>query len=695
MTTISKEQNMAESTPRDLHEYLTTFIKQALATYLAQEEIAFDVEQLPLDLRFSTQASFGDYSMPVMPWTGKNKLAHQPMVIAEALATILRDMKIPAIQEITVTRPGFLNFSLNRPFIGQVIIERVLDAGADFGKNDVGLGTKVVIEHTNINSNKAAHVGHVRNACIGDTVVRMLHTQGYTVEAENYIDDSGVQVADVVLGFTLLHQGKLQLAEGNEQLPGESFDYFCSRVYVAVGKAYEVAEKVKESEPEQLQGLTELRKAVLHAIEHGGEPEGGPDYPVMAADISRQIVQAHLKTMSRLNVSYDLLTWESVVLHAGLWKRTFEMLRDEGLLEKPETGKMAGCWILPFGEGETQTDEGDRSSDKIIVRSDGTATYTAKDIAYQLWKFGLGDDPRIGVQFNFVPWGRQPGGRLLWTMRTPEDTNPNSEEADPKRFGHARRVINVIDVRQSYLQQVVYESLRRLGFTEQAENSTHLAYEVVTLSAATAAQLGVDTSDGRSYYAFSGRKGIEIKADDLMNTAVTRMMETKPELAPEVAAIAAASAIRYFMIRFNLQQVIALDIDEVLRANGETGVYLQYAYARANSILRKLEKAGYEMPERLAVLPEQLEQSEWELLRHIDAYPRQLAEASTKLAPIVLASYVYDLAAHFSDFYEHTPPILREENEQVKAFRVMLVNATVQTMGNAMRTLGFIPLESM
>ena len=686
---------MAESTPRDLHEYLTTFITQALVTYLAQEEIVFDVAQLPIDLRFSAQASFGDYSMPVMPWASKNKLARQPMLIAEALATILRDMKIPAIQEITVTKPGFLNFRLNRPFIGQVIIERVLDAGADFGLSDVGIGTKVVVEHTNINSNKAAHVGHVRNACIGDTVVRMLRTQGYTVEAENYIDDSGVQVADVVLGFRLLQQGKLQLAEGNEQLPGESFDYFCSRVYVAVGKAFEAAEKVKESEPEQLQRLTELRKAVLHAIEHGGEPEGGPDYPVMAADISRQIVQAHLKTMSRLNVSYDLLTWESAVLHAGLWKRTFEMLRDEGLLEKPETGKMAGCWILPFGEGEAQTDEGDRSSDKIIVRSDGTATYTAKDISYQLWKFGLADDPRIGVQFDFVPWGLQPGGRMLWTMRTPEDTNLNGEEADPKRFGHARRVINVIDVRQSYLQQVVYESLRRLGFTEQAENSTHLAYEVVTLSAATAAQLGVDTSDGRSYYAFSGRKGIEIKADDLMNTAVTRMMETKPELSPEVAAIAAASAIRYFMIRFNLQQVIALDIDEVLRANGETGVYLQYAYARANSILRKLEKAGYEIPERLEALPEQLDQSEWELLRHIDAYPRQLAEASTKLAPIVLASYVYDLAAHFSDFYEHTPPILREENEQVKAFRVMLVNATVQTMGNAMRTLGFIPLESM
>jgi arginyl-tRNA synthetase len=374
------------------------------------------------------------------------------------------------------------------------------------------------------------------------------------------------------------------------------------------------------------------------------------------------------------------------------------MLRDSGLLEKPESGKMAGCWILPFGDGNAQTDEGERSSDKIIVRSDGTATYTAKDIAYQMWKFGLADDPRIGVQFQFVPWGRQHDGRLLWTMLTPELANMNAEipeGVDPKRFGHAKRVINVIDVRQSYLQQVVYESLRRLGYTDQAENSIHLAYEVVTLSAATAAQLGVDTSDGRNYYAFSGRKGIEIKADDLMNAAIDRMVETKPELSPEIAAIAAASAIRYFMIRFNLQQVIALDIDEVLRANGETGVYLQYAYARANSILRKLDAVGYEAPEPLENLPESLEQSEWELLRHIDAYPRALAEASAKLAPNMLASYVYELASHFSDFYEHTTPILREENERVKAFRVTLVNATVQTMANALRILGFIPLESM
>jgi arginyl-tRNA synthetase len=679
---------------KDFYDYLIEIIKQAVNTYLTAEQLQIDIDQLPIDLRFSAQSSFGDYSMPVMAWASKNKLGRPPLKIAEALATILRDTRTNAIQEVTVTKPGFINFKLNRSQVGKTIIEHILEEGPDFGLNNVGIQKKVLVEHTNINSNKAAHVGHLRNACIGDTVVRMLRTQGYHVEADNYIDDSGVQVADVVVGFTLLQRGQLQLPGGNEQLPDESFDYYCSRVYVAVGKLYE------DKNSERGQEVLALRREVLKAIEHAAdEPAAGPDYAVMAADLSHQIVQAHLKTMSRLNITYDLLTWESAILQAGLWTRVFTMLRSRNLLEKPETGPAAGCWILPFGDGETQTNDGDRTSDKILVRSDGTATYTAKDIGYQLWKFGLTDDPDINVQFHFVPWGLQKDGRTLWTMRPPKDTAlTSSEETDPKRFGHTNRAINVIDTRQSYPQQVVYESLRRLGYPEQADNSTHLAYEVVTLSAATAAQLGVDTSDGRDFYAMSGRKGIEIKADDLINAAVERMLEVRKQenrgdFSEETAAILAASAIRYFMIRYNLQQIIALDMDEALRATGDTGVYLQYAYARANSIQRRLQAAGYEIPARLEQLPEQLEQSEWELIRHIDAYPRRLAEASANLAPSMLASYAFDLATHFSDFYEHTTPILKETNEQIKAFRALLVQATVQTMNNVLRVLGFEPLE--
>src|ERR1700680_4781276 len=238
MPITSQEQETTNAIPGDLYDYLVSLIEKATATYLAREQIAVDLEQLPIELRFSAQASFGDYSVPLMKWA-KNIPGRTGLVIAEGLAAILQDMDAPAIAEISVTKPGYLNFSLNRPVVGRDVIERVLDAGADFGQNDVGAASKVVVEHTAINSNKAAHVGHLRNACLGDTVVRMLRSQGYNVEANNYIDDTGVQVADVVVALILLQEGLLELPEGNDQLPGESFDYYCSRLYVAVGRAYE------------------------------------------------------------------------------------------------------------------------------------------------------------------------------------------------------------------------------------------------------------------------------------------------------------------------------------------------------------------------------------------------------------------------------------------------------------------------
>lgn len=680
-----------DAAPQDFITQLTALLKQAVASYIRDEGLAVEADALPFDVRPSAQASFGDYGIPAMPWSAKTRLGRPPMVIAEALATRLRAMEHPIIREVTVAAPGFLNIALDRPQSGAEIIARVQDAGDKFGQNQLGAGTKIVIEHTNINSNKAAHVGHLRNSCIGDTVARALRSQGYQVEVENYIDDTGVQVADVVVGLTLLERGELEIEGGPKQLPDESYDYYCSRVYVATGKAY-------DARPE----LLEMRRVVLHSIEAGSAatPAGEPDYAARAADLSAKIVKAHLGTMSRLNIFYDLLTWESAIVNAGLWRRTFEMLRDSGLLRKPESGPAKDCWILPFGDGDTSTDEGERTADKILVKSDGTATYTGKDIAYQLWKFGLSEDPRIGVRFHFIPWGMQANGQELWTMRAAVNAKEARKEAKPTRFGHADRVINVIDTRQSYPQQVVYESLRRLGYTDQAENSKHLAYEVVALSTAAAASLGVDTSDGRSSYAMSGRKGIEIKADDLINLAIDRLMaaregEASGGMSREAAATLAASAIRYFMVRFDLQQMIVLDIDQALRSNGDSGVYLQYAHARAHSIQRRLAESGYTSPDVLTTLPDTLEQSEWDLLRHIDAWPRALAEAAAMLEPHRIASYAFDLATRFSDFYDHTPPIIREKDERAKAFRSSLVRATAQTLRNVLTTLGFTPLERL
>lgn len=599
-------------------------------------------------------------------------------------------MKHPMVRAVNVEKPGFLNITLDHASVGAAIIARALESGDGFGESKVGDGTKVVIEHTNINSNKAAHVGHLRNSCIGDTVARSLRSQGYIVEVENYIDDTGVQVADVVVGLTLLERGDLDVEGGPVQLPDESFDYYCSRVYVATGRAY-------EARPE----LLAMRRAVLRGIEAGSKatPAGEPDYATRAADLSARIVNAHLGTMSRLNIYYDLLTWESAIVNAGLWKRTFEMLRDSGVLIKPEFGPAKDCWVVPFGDNETD-DDAQRTTDKILVKSDGTATYTGKDIAYQLWKFGLSDDSRIGVKFHFIPWSTQANGEALWTMRAAVSAKEARKEAKPGRFGHADRVINVIDTRQSYPQQVVYESLRRLGYTEQAEKSTHLAYEVVALSPAAAASLGVDVSDGRSTYAMSGRKGVEIKADDLINLAIERLMapragEPDSGMSREAAAALAASAIRYFMVRFDLQQMIVLDIDQALRPNGDSGVYLQYAHARAHSILRRLAESGYTEPATLSDLPASLDPSEWDLLRQIDAWPRSLAEATVLLEPHRIAAYALDLATRFNDFYDHTPPVLRETNIPTKDFRATLVRAAAQTLRNALTILGFTPLNRL
>jgi arginyl-tRNA synthetase len=684
------DAGLAASAEGDLIERLTDLLRTAAAAYIRAEGLEADVATLPFDVRPAAQASFGDYGMPLMSWAGKQRLGRPPMQIAEGVAERLRAAHSPIIREVSVARPGFLNITLDQPSVGQGVLARVAAAGDGYGAAQAGAGVKVVIEHTAINSNKAAHVGHLRNSCVGDTAARMLRTQGYQVEVQNYIDDTGVQVADVVVAQELIRRGELEVEGGPEPLPGESFDYYCSRVYVAVGKAY-------ERRPE----LAEMRRAVLHSIEHGGAREPGlPDYAQQAADLSAAIVRAHLTTMSRLNIYYTLLTWESAIVAAGLWRHTFETLRDRGILRKPESGPAKGAWILPFGEGESQSDEGDHSSDKILVKSDGTATYTGKDIATQLWKFGISDDPSIGVHFHFLPWGKQENGEELWTMRATATADEARREAPAADFGHANRVVNVIDVRQSYPQQVVYESLRRLGYVEQAENSRHLAYEVVALSPAAAASLGIDTSDGRSSYAMSGRKGIEIKADDLINLAIERLLAPRePDAAPSMsratAATLATSAIRYFMVRFDLQQIIVLDIDQALRPGGDSGVYLQYAHARAQSILRRLGEAGYQAPAKLPGLPAALDQSEWDLLRHIDAWPRALAEATDLLEPHRVAAYAFDLATRFSDFYDHTSPVLREADASVKAFRARLVRATTQTLRNALLTLGIEPLDRL
>ena len=609
----------------------------------------------------SARPEFGDWSTPA-PLRAARVLREPPRRIAERLRDRLSAQQVEHVGAWSVSG-GYVNAHLDDASWAPAVIDEARTRRADQPVAppdgfEVVAG-KTLIEHTNINTNKAAHVGHLRNACLGDSVARILLRTGHRVEVNNYIDDTGVQVADVVVGIREL---------GMEPLPGEPFDQYCSRVYVEMSRRY-------EAEPE----LLERRRATLHDIESRHNPTAE-----FAKQLAARIVAAHLATMRRFDIGYDLLTWESDILELGFWRTAFEQLRERGAIVLAESGRNKGCWIMPWDEGDdeapdeprAEADDEDRDA-KVLVKSDGVATYTAKDIAYQLWKFGL-----LGLDFHYRTWDPS-------DPRSPATTTASAEGADRDAggYGHAARVINVIDARQAYLQGVVRQALDRLGHHAEAERSVHLAYEVVALSPAAARELGLRVEDGRNV-ALSGRRGIEVRADDLLDLAVGKVREKARD--EESARSLAAGAVRWYLQKFSLPQIIAFDFDEALRTTGDTGVYVQYAHARAAGVLRKVaEDPGPPLP------PARLEPVERALLHALDAYPAGLAEAATALSPTPLTTYVFGLASAWSDFYEHTPPVVREQDPSMRRFRRALADATRATLADALGALGIAAPEQV
>ncbi len=442
---------------------------------------------------------------------------------------------------------------------------------------------KKMVEHTSINPNKAAHIGHVRNAVLGDTFVRILQAAGERVEVQNYIDNTGVQVADVVVGF--MHIEKMNLddikALDSSLPPERPFDYYCWDLYTQVGLFYRDGDPKSDPNPERLK----LRTDVLHALE-----EGNSSTAELADYVATRNVEQILDTMERLEIRYDLLARESDILHLHFWDRAFELMKAAGVLRLETEGKHAGCWVMPF-ESHTGTDE--HESDKIIVRSNGTVTYTGKDIAYQLWKLG-----HLGLDFNYKPFRAYPDGHVAWVTTT----EPNSEtlpEVPRPDFGSGVKVYNVIDSRQAYPQEIVARGVAAIVPEVGADASTHLGYEMVALSPAACEELGMELSEAdraRPFVEMSGRKGLGVKADDLIDRleadAFREVAARHPELSVEeqqaTAHQIAVGALRYFLLKFTRNSVIAFDFKEALSFEGETGPYCQYAAVRANSIFRKL-----------------------------------------------------------------------------------------------------------
>ena len=630
-------------------------LKTRLAADLARViRERFGVEHEPA-LEVPPRRELGDLASPAAMQLAR-VLKRNPRAIAEEIKGALGPTEaLGMVRDVQVQGAGFLNFFLDRRLFAAGLMDAALVGGP------APRGGKVVIEHTNINPNKAAHIGHLRNAVLGDILGRSLKSLGYPVEIQNYIDDTGVQLADVVVGFLdLRHLDVAAVAA----LP-EPFDYYCWDLYSEVGRWY-------EDNPEGQR----LRRETLHQME-----AGTGERAEMGRLVTRRIVGRHLGTMRRIDVSYDLLTRESDILGLNFFEQAFARLKESGAVHLEAEGKNAGCWVMPLSQSEEFA--GLEDPDKVIVRSDGTVTYVGKDIAYQLWKFGL-----LGRDFGYRFW--QAEG--VW------ETTRDGVEGHPL-FGGAWRVFNVIDVRQSYLQKIVRAGLQALGHTAEADRSVHFAYEMVALSPATARQLGflgsADGSDGEDkFLEMSGRKGIGVKADDLMDQLIVKAREEigkrNRDLADaELDGLArqiAVAALRFFMVKATNNRVIAFDFDEALSFEGESGPYLQYSLVRAKNIRRRLQQEGIAADvfaeDALAVPHELWSEDLWDLILEVAQIGETVEKATENLELSLVARHALEVAQRFNALY-HRHPILQEEDEQVRAARL----ATVQIFRRGLETL--------
>jgi len=639
-------------------------LEKALLHRIAER---YNVHYDSLNFTIPPKIELGELALPVA-FDLARKVKRPPIEIARELASDAGG--IAGIWKADVAGSGYLNFHLDRGAFAAELAASV--AQQRFGRASEPEETgKIVVEHTNINPNKAAHIGHLRNATLGDSFVRCLRFLGHQVEVQNYLDNTGVQVADVVVGLERM-EGKT-LAD--VQAVGGKFDYYCWDVYARVADFYQESEENRK-----------WRSLTMQAVEAGNNPTAE-----LAEYVAMRIVKAHLATMARINVQYDLLPRESEILHLHFWNKAYQLLKDRRAIYYVDEGKNRGCWVMMTGNPQSELSREEAEDDeKIIVRSDGTVTYVGKDMAYQLWKFGL-----LGLDFQYRPY-ETANGHPLWVTAAEPDS-----QSTPPHFGRAHRVYNVIDSRQAYLQNIVVQGLQALGFHEQAKNSIHFSYEMVALTAACCDELGFPLSEQdrkRPYVEVSGRKGLGVKADDLLDALVRKALaevQARHALSNEesenIARIIAVGALRYFLLRFARNTVIAFDFKEALNFDGETGPYVQYAVVRANNIFRKLAESGEEPPgpgpcpgfgDFLAG-----DNEIWELVYQAARLPEIVRQIAQSLELGQLCKYAFSLAQRFNLFY-HKHHILSETDLQKRQHLLLVTDLVRKQLAQALYLLG-------
>lgn len=662
-----------------------TLLSRIQAILLAQ----YDITLAQLAVELPPSIALGEFALPIAFELAK-RLRKAPRAIATELQKALTEdlPNLPGVASIEIAGAGYLNIKLDR---AATVLRIARDEHADVG----GPGFRL-IEHTSINPNKAAHIGHLRNAILGDTFARLLrrdsYKSGYEIGVQNYIDNTGVQVADVVVGFTELLQLSLngvselltELMETNRLI-----DYYCWDLYARVSQWY--------TEPgtsaEELARRKKLRLDTLHALETGGN-----ETAAIAELISTSVLRRHLDTMQRLGIEYDFLPRESEILSLHFWDAARALMIEKGVLYQETEGKNKGCWVMKRANTEGITEDGPDEEAKVIVRSNGTVTYVGKDIAYHLWKFGLLEKDFYYEQFHEYP------SHACWISTGSAERNDLSHPV----FAKADAIYNVIDSSQSDPQNNVIAALRGMGFVSAADRYTHFSYEKVALTPRCAIELGYTISDedkARPFIEVSGRKGLGVKADDLIDrliaAAKTQVDARNPGLSDadrlQIAKQVAVGALRYFMLRFNRNTIIAFDFKDALSFEGETGPYVQYAIVRAANIFRK---SGTTEAEALAQIPTgdalagllatEDGTSLWETWLMAARLTVLIEQTIASAEPALLTKYAFQLAQQFNNFY-HRHHILNEQDATKKA--LLLATAAVARR-EMVRALGLLGIEA-
>jgi arginyl-tRNA synthetase len=627
----------------------------------ANEAVKFSLKKLDIknekfNLTEPTRDEFGDLSCNIAFLLTK-ELQKSPQVIASMLVEQYHQFHNETysnqsyISSVVAHESGYINFQVNLALMGKEVISDILKNNAS--RMDIGNGKKVIIEHTSVNPNKALHVGHLRNVAIGDTMYRILRDTNYDVRVLNYVDDSGLQVADILVGFLFL---KFPVTPPNNNI---KFDTYCgNEIYVKVNELY-------EKDPT----LVEKRKSLLKKLEEGDEQINS-----FASEITSKVLKDQLRTCWRMKARYDLLNFESHIIISKLWEKTFERMRNENIIMKETEGENAGCWV--FGS--------DVEGTKIIVRSDGTATYIAKDIPYALLKVGTLED-----QFKYQVFLKQWDNTTLWSS-----TTDDLKETNQPHFFPAEDSITVIDNRQTRLQRIIQEILNK--FESNSNRYMHLAYGPVLLSNRTAKDLGMESEDQKSVQ-MSGRKGVFIDADFVLDTLYRKAKEETTKRNPEITGKdlertseeIAISAMRYSLIKNDLEKELKFDMIDSLSLDGNSGPYLQYAYARCCRLIEKSKTNSFSGDASILTDP-----IEYRLIKHLSKYAISIEDTINNMEPKLIALYAYELATMFNLFYEKLP-ILKESDAEISRARISLVEAIRKILKIFISFVGITPLERM